>query len=932
MVGVKFLYRFSFKIQQGLLHSMLFSYIGDNSYAFSFNGYTPLEIAKYTLNFADLKEPDKELIISKFNVCEEDYLSLDIIISRLVDFIDEKNLNKMVRYLVGMVEAKISKYTSSLVYSISNSVYKNACGKVAKNIVSISNYNNSTKFVDVLNGEVESQGISNSVFIDTNGGVKYLQKHIDDAVITDILSNSIVLISIDGSSDVVKACNITTIDNNNTTHIDRLKKENMDNNDDIEITNIKYRILDDVVEDVLKTKGKYVDDTKLIEVVNNTKIKGVEWEDGIIKTSKQNVDVLLESGKEKLKYVDAPTGNVVGKNKLNSVNIHDFVDKQNVKSTELFIDNFTNKLVGKQAEPLKHNDVSLNITKNIFIEGSESVKSTNTSLVDSTIGDLGKISNKSTQTDDDIENKQNKQLEVVTEVFNSDGESVEEVVEVNNQENVGVDQTIIIDSSTFLTTEKVSFKEVLSYVKDHLDNSIVDMGRYLVGSCVDNTNIEFLKRIAGNIEGSGIVEAVTEKLKGITNTPMELNSKPPIKNTDNNAEEIKSHKPTLADLGQTTEGEMLDLKSVENTSIDGHIKETKIANVLVEGHIPKDKIINPVVDGSIQREKLINTLVDTSNQKPNSVDIIADIRTEDVDSLDMGHRNWRFKTGKAHDNIWLNPEVTELTKKALVRKQLLDTLTKDITLWVREATGEVDYVYDALVEYLREYYQSNLDNEYKNILVDIVYKILTKIKPLKYDPEIMVIDDFKLRVLESVELVGEEYINNQITPYIEKKSLAVEAKISFKAMLDFVLFVEMLIESNRFFYAASRPKTAIDDLITKLEEWLTVSENVPVDYEYLLRWFKWWAGGSRDESDMRLIGYQTLINIKDKMVEYFESRWGERVIEYGDDNMYIYSKDKSYIDRIRGKKHGVAGRADRKTMREEYGISEGELPYSVEED
>lgn len=168
------------------------------------------------------------------------------------------------------------------------------------------------------------------------------------------------------------------------------------------------------------------------------------------------------------------------------------------------------------------------------------------------------------------------------------------------------------------------------------------------------------------------------------------------------------------------------------------------------------------------------------------------------------------------------------------------------------------------------------------------------------------------------------------------EELAVEGKISFKAMLDFILFVEQLMYVNRYFYAASRAVTAIDDIVRVLEEWIAEcrpTEELPVEYEYLVRWYKWWADGERNEhiNDMELNGLAVLEAIRDKMVVYFESRWGKRVVKYGPDGMYIYSEDYSYIDRIRGKKHGYAHReVNRNMMKDEYGFSEKELEFDVE--
>ncbi len=370
-------------------------------------------------------------------------------------------------------------------------------------------------------------------------------------------------------------------------------------------------------------------------------------------------------------------------------------------------------------------------------------------------------------------------------------------------------------------------------------------------------------------------------------------------------------------------------KKESSVLLEGRVPEKKESHVLVEGQIPEKKESHVLAEGESLQEKGVAPLKEASKEVQDCMDVedTKEVKYSNSDSISMGKRNWEFKKGKEHDKIWLNPEVSELTKLADLRSHLLSTLVKDVTLWVKGAEGEIENLTNNLVEYLCEYFQRNKDNKHKNILVDIVYKLLPFIKEVNSDPEVGSLKEWKDKVLSILDTVKGKYIETQIEPYKEGKSLTKEANISFKSMLDFILFVEMLIESNRFFYAASRPITAIDDLISKLEEWLEVSEDVPVDYMYLLRWFKWWAGGSRDELNNKLEGYQTLINIKDKMVEYFESRWGERITVYGADNMFIYSTDQSIIDRVRGKKHGVAGSTNRKTRLQDYGIEE--IPFSV---
>ena len=156
-------------------------------------------------------------------------------------------------------------------------------------------------------------------------------------------------------------------------------------------------------------------------------------------------------------------------------------------------------------------------------------------------------------------------------------------------------------------------------------------------------------------------------------------------------------------------------------------------------------------------------------------------------------------------------------------------------------------------------------------------------------------------------------------------------------MLDFILFVEQILYVNKDHFKACIPEHAIDRFIDILIEWITEARpqnEVSDEYEYLVRWCKWLAAGRRSKhiDDMTLSGYSVLEDIRDDMVRYFESRWGRRVVDYGVDGMFIYSKDRSYIDRIRGKKHGSNKRTWGGDMKREYGISENELIWNVEEE
>jgi hypothetical protein len=249
----------------------------------------------------------------------------------------------------------------------------------------------------------------------------------------------------------------------------------------------------------------------------------------------------------------------------------------------------------------------------------------------------------------------------------------------------------------------------------------------------------------------------------------------------------------------------------------------------------------------------------------------------------------------------------------------------------------LDTLYDPLVYEIKHWLMSNCSD--RGRLEEVVQLFLKKLELFSYEHAGEKLEEWDL-VLKLQDLLNDtitELKPKYLTPYDhDKGELTVEAKISFKAMLDFILFVEQLYHVNRGFYAASRAVTAIDDMVRILDEWLIEgrpSEELPKEYEYLVRWFKWWAEGERAKhnEDMELNGLQVLYIIRDKMVNYFESRWGKRIVEYGAGAMFIYSKDKSYINRIRTKKHGYAhSPVERRQMREEYGINETDLKFLIE--
>jgi hypothetical protein len=88
-----------------------------------------------------------------------------------------------------------------------------------------------------------------------------------------------------------------------------------------------------------------------------------------------------------------------------------------------------------------------------------------------------------------------------------------------------------------------------------------------------------------------------------------------------------------------------------------------------------------------------------------------------------------------------------------------------------------------------------------------------------------------------------------------------------------------------------------------------------------------------NEFNMELDGLQKVTYVKDIIVDYFTSRWGRRVVKYGEDGMYIYSKDYSYINRHRGIRHGwLEDNFNVKNIKDVYNVDRTDMPYDIDTD
>jgi hypothetical protein len=295
------------------------------------------------------------------------------------------------------------------------------------------------------------------------------------------------------------------------------------------------------------------------------------------------------------------------------------------------------------------------------------------------------------------------------------------------------------------------------------------------------------------------------------------------------------YKPEEAYVEETSYREVstTERSGAEKIGVGGYKNQLKETIPQVSISANRHKIVNTISPTRKHNRKSTYTMVRVRKHKRNYVSTVTGLNKNKYKDLRF-YKRWRYKTGEAHDKIWINPQ-----------KQ----------------------------DFLR-------------------------------------------------------YRENEVT---------VEAVISFKAMLDFILFVEQILYVNKNHFSACIPTHAVNRFISILDEWITEAQpenEVSDEYSYLVRWCIWMAEGklSKYSDNLSLIGYQVLEEIRDDMVRYFESRWGKRVVEYGPDGMFTYSKDHSYINRLRGKKHGNNKRTWNGDMKREYGISEGELSWDVEEE
>lgn len=527
-------------------------------------------------------------------------------------------------------------------------------------------------------------------------------------------------------------------------------------------------------------------------------------------------------------------------------------------------------------------------------------------------------------------------IEFAIEAQIQDKKKVNPVIPGDRKLKRDIEPIIETNRNKYSIVEGVNIQSILKAFRKELSN--LNLEEPIKSRVKSTEKNKVFETVQATPSGKGFSELILEIIHNKIKTKSEVGGL-----------DVMTHE--LKDIGNPliTGGQPLNYKGIENGGLDADIKHKSYINPVISSINKKlRQLIVPLVPVDTVDRQYSEPVVPVDTKKISMVNVLVEIGSHVYRDVRFGKR-WRFRTGKAFDRIWINPEVSPLTVMAEMRSDILEHFVAESHNSALDLIGQVtelgreeytniikNLILRTQVMFQNIHYPDFAAQEMATLAVNLKNKLNELLDEL--NSEYVTSSELIHAIDNAIQYVKEDYRNNYIIPYTEKKALSVEAKISFKAMLDFILFVEQLMYVNRFFYAASRAVTALDDMIRILEEW--VIEGKPQEenadqYEYLVRWYKWWAEGYKGKyiNDMELNGLQVLEQVRDEMVRYFESRWGKRIVEYGADGMYIYSKDFSYIDRIRGKKHGYAHRlVDLNRMVDDYGIGEFMLPYIVEED
>lgn len=613
------------------------------------------------------------------------------------------------------------------------------------------------------------------------------------------------------------------------------------------------------------------------------------------------------------------------------------IDKHVSKSVNTVINKVMRGFVRKYVN-------ATSLLRNVFFKLSELVinitksKNKNVSAIETEHISFHELKNVSEVNIDQISSphRSSCSIEFAIEAQIQDKKKVNPVIPGDRKLKRDIEPIIETNRNKYSIVEGVNIQSILKAFRKELSN--LNLEEPIKSRVKSTEKNKVFETVQATPSGKGFSELILEIIHNKIKTKSEVGEL-----------DVMTHE--LKDIGNPliTGGQPLNYKGMENGGLDADIKYKSYINPVISFVNKKlRQLIVPLVPVDTVDRQYSEPVVPVDTKKISMVNVLVEIGSHVYRDVRFGKR-WRFRTGKAFDRIWINPEVSPLTVMAEMRSDILEHFVAESHNSALDLIGQVtelgreeytniikNLILRTQVMFQNIYYPDFAAQEMATLAVNLKNKLNELLDEL--NSEYVTSSELIYAIDNAIQYVKEDYRNNYIIPYTEKKALSVEAKISFKAMLDFILFVEQLMYVNRFFYAASRAVTALDDMIRILEEW--VIEGKPQEenadqYEYLVRWYKWWAEGYKGKyiNDMELNGLKVLEQVRDEMVRYFESRWGKRIVEYGADGMYIYSKDFSYIDRIRGKKHGYAHRlVDLNRMVDDYGIGEFMLPYIVEED
>lgn len=361
--------------------------------------------------------------------------------------------------------------------------------------------------------------------------------------------------------------------------------------------------------------------------------------------------------------------------------------------------------------------------------------------------------------------------------------------------------------------------------------------------------------------------------------------------------------------------ELKDLDLLTLSSFGGLDVEIKKVKEYIE-NIIDDEIdeLDPITH--ISREKMealhnfnkrleLNVAKDISATNLNHVELNSrEIKHKHVNpGVEIGQRNFNPKLLDtwSQDWIFLTERKTPYGELVEIRKTAIKdfrNFMQRINLYKDPIKGdeldEIVYKWSANTEY---------DIDYINEIEHFYYLVHNKVGKNNWysKGQIEMITNIIIKNYE------EFYVDGFEKDYFSLIDPNEEVRIRLRAMLHFYLFLEQLIDVNKGYLKICTVQEGIDFIKKILRQWIEsetsyfeptdeefenldpwikkhLKENLPKDYEYLVRWFEWY---SKEEEfiyghNFKKDGLTAVSNIRDKMISYFNSHWGVRKTNYID--------------------------------------------------